>query len=154
MHRFARVAITTALVALTTAAHGATRGTPAEARAMLQKAIDHFKSAGRRQALADFTAGRAPFRDRDLYVVCVAADRKILASGGFPQYVGMSADMMRDARGNPIGKALWEAAAKDPAGSIQYPMINPMTHQTELKTTFYAKVADDVLCCVGAYGTP
>ncbi|HEX9941170.1 MAG TPA: hypothetical protein VGG03_04080 [Thermoanaerobaculia bacterium] len=38
-----------------------TRGTPAEAKAMLQKAVAHYKSAGRKQALSDFTAGKRRF---------------------------------------------------------------------------------------------
>ena len=55
------------LVALSLSARlsAATRGTSAEAKAMLQKAIGHFKSAGRQQALADFTAGKPPFHDRE-----------------------------------------------------------------------------------------
>lgn len=56
-----------------------------------------------------------------------------------------------DAKGNPLGKALWSAAAKNPAGSIQYPMFNPATGKVELKTTYYSKAADDLLCGVGAY---
>src|SRR5262249_50633554 len=46
------------------------RGTPAEAKAMLEKAVEHYKSVGRTQAFADFNAKKAPFFDRDLYVFC------------------------------------------------------------------------------------
>lgn len=53
------------------------RGTPVEARAMLMKAIAHYKAVGRKQALADFTAQKPPFRDRDLYIVCVDRQRRI-----------------------------------------------------------------------------
>ena len=59
--------------------------------------------------------------------------------------------MLVDAKGNALGKALWDAAAKNTEGSIRYPMINPATRKLEDKTTFYAKVADDLLCGVGAY---
>ena len=52
----------------------ADRGTPAEAKAMLQKAVAHYKEVGRKQALADFNAKKAPFGDRDLYVVCIGPD--------------------------------------------------------------------------------
>jgi hypothetical protein len=131
--------------------HAVTRGTPAEAQEMLSKAGEHYKAAGRKQALATFTAGKAPFRDRDLYVVCVATDSAIAANGAFPSYVGTSADALVDAKGNPLGKALWSAASKNSAGSIQYPMLNPGTGKVEVKTTFYSKVADDLLCGVGAY---
>ena len=74
----------------------ADRGTPAEAKAMLRKAVAHY---------ADFTAKKAPFGDRDLYVVCVAADHTVVANGGFPQYVGASADAVKDAEGQVRGPA-------------------------------------------------
>jgi hypothetical protein len=131
-----------------------TRGAPAEAKAMLQKAVDRIESADRKAALADFNASRAPFHDRDLYVICLGPDHKLLANGGFPQSVGTSADAYVDAQGHPLGKALWDAAAKSAEGSIQYPMINPVTRKMENKTTFYSKVADDLLCGVGAYSAP
>jgi cytochrome c len=62
----------------------ADRGSPAEAKAMLDKAIAHYKSVGRKQALADFNSKKPPFFDRDLYVVCFDSTQTIVANGGFP----------------------------------------------------------------------
>jgi cytochrome c len=132
-------------------ASAADRGTPAEAKAMLAKAVEHFHDVGRDRALSDFTAGKAPFHDRDLYVVCVDSKHVIVANGGYPSFVGSSADALVDANGVPLGKALWDAASKNPNGSIRYPLVNPMTKKLEEKTTFYNKVADDLLCGVGAF---
>src|ERR1051326_6418909 len=95
------------------------RGTPDEAKAMLAKAAAHYKSAGRAQALKDFNAGKAPFRDRDLYVFCIASDSMTVANGGFPQYVGTSVNMLKDAEGKPLGKRLIESAEKG-NGSGEY----------------------------------
>lgn len=61
----------------------AERGTPAEAKAMLEKAVAHYKTVGPKQALAHFNAKKAVFYDRDLYVVCFDGKRTILANGGF-----------------------------------------------------------------------
>jgi cytochrome c len=91
----------------------------------------------------------APFGDRDLYVVCLAPDRTIVANGGFPSYVGSSADLLKDADGKPLGKALWEAGSKG-EGSVSYLWLNPMSHKTEHKISFVRKAANDV-CLVGAY---
>ena len=139
---------------LSTVAAAKERGTPAEAKAMLDKSVEHFKSAGRDAAIKDFNAGKAPFYDRDLYVVCVDAKHILVANGGYPAYVSTSADAFVDAKGVPLGKALWEAAGKNPNGSINYPHLNPMTKKIEDKTTFYSQVADDLLCGVGAYSSP
>lgn len=117
---------------------------------MLKKAIEHYNQVGRTQALADFNAKKAPFGDRDLYVVCIGQDRKIIANGGFPQYVGQSADLLKDVDGNSIGKAGWDAANGKGDGSVHYRWVNPVTHQTEPKVTFFQKAGGDV-CGVGAY---
>lgn len=97
----------------------ADRGTPAEAKAMLEKAVAHYRAVGRKQAMADFNTRKPPFYDRDLYVVCFDSNRIILANGGFPQYVGVSADMIKDAHGNSVGRQGWEVAQKNGQGSVQ-----------------------------------
>src|SRR5215510_2496330 len=124
-----RIAVAAGLLATTIAA--ADRGTPDEAKAMLAKAAEHYQSAGRTQALADFSAGKAPFKDRDLYVVCIGANHKIAANGAFPQYVGVSADLLKDASGQPLAGAILASATG--SGSVDYPMINPQTHAVEPK---------------------
>jgi hypothetical protein len=121
---------------------------------MLKRAVDHYKAAGRKQALATFSAGKSPFLDRDLYVVCVTSDGAIAANGAFPAYVGSSADVLVDAHGKPLGKALWSAASAQREGRIEYAMLHPATGKVEVKTTFYSRVADDLLCGVGAYSVP
>ena len=125
------------------------RGTPAEAKALLAKAVAHYKAVGRKQALDDFTRKKAPFVDRDLYVACIGADHTITANGGFTSLVGTSVDVLKDAEGKPLGKALWDAAAKG-EGSVQYRWLNPVSAQIEPKISFAQKVGDDV-CVVGAY---
>jgi hypothetical protein len=129
------------------------RGTPAEAKAMLDKAVAHYESVGRKQALADFNARKPPFFDRDLYVVCIGPDHIEAANGGFPQYVGVSADALKDADGKPLGRSLVDAANKG-GDSVRYRWVNPVSGKTEPKVTFVKKVASgggDVLG-VGAYG--
>jgi cytochrome c len=131
----------------------AVRGTPAEARAMLQKAVAHYATVGRKQALADFTAKKAPFSDRDLYVVCVGPGGIVTAHGFSAAYVGMSADALKDANNKPVGTTIWTTGSSKGSGSLEYPMINPPTNKLEKKDSFFQKVGDDV-CVVGAYEAP
>jgi signal transduction histidine kinase len=126
------------------------RGTPAEAKAMLAKAAAHYKAVGRKQALADFNGKKAPFGDRDLYVFCIGPDRTIVANGGYPSFVGMSADVLKDADGKLLGKSLWDAGSRVGGGSVEYPHINPVSHKPEPKVSFVEKMGED-LCGVGAY---
>ena len=126
------------------------RGTQAEAKAMLRKAVDHYNSVGREQALSDFNHKTAPFGDRDLYVVCIGPNDKITANGAFPQYVGSSPDILKDADGKPVGRSIWETGNNKSEGSVQFQMINPVSRKIEPKTIFVRKVSSDV-CGVGAY---
>ncbi len=118
------------------------RGTPAEAQTMLQLAIQHYQSVGRTQALADFTAGTPPFKDRDLYVACIDSHLVQSANGGFPNLVGSSVE--------PISRAAWDAASTNKVSSVSYQYIDPVTRKVEPKTFYYEKVGTDV-CGVGAY---
>lgn len=138
------------VIAASVTLFAANRGTPAEAKAMLDKAVAHYKSVGRKQALADFNAKKPPFWDRDLYVVCVRSDHVLAANGAFPQYVGTSVDAFKDADGKSLGKVIWDVALTKGEGSVKYRMLNPVTHQVEPKITFFQKVGDDA-CGVGAY---
>jgi cytochrome c len=128
----------------------AERGTIAEAKAMLQKAIAHYKSVGRQQALADFTARKPPFADRDLYVVCFSVNHRVVANGAFPRDVGTSGDTLKDLNGKGVAQVVWDAASFKGESVVRYRWINPVTHNVEMKIGFFAKVGEDV-CGVGAY---
>jgi cytochrome c len=117
-------------------------GSPADAQAMLKKAVEHYNTVGRKQALADFTGRVAPFFDRDLYVACIDANLKQSANGGFPNLVGSSTQ--------PLSRAAWDAATTTTIGTVNYNWIDPETNQTLPKTFYYEKVGVDV-CGVGAY---
>jgi cytochrome c len=128
----------------------AERGTPAEAKAMLAKAVKHYDEVGREKALADFTGRKAPFFDRDLYVVCLSSDRTIVAHGGFPNFVGQSGDLMMDAERKPLGSAIWDAANGKGDGTVRYRWLNPVSGKTEPKVSYVQKAGKEV-CLVGAY---
>ncbi len=117
-------------------------GTPDEAKAMLAKAVAHYNSVGRTQALADFTNRVSPFFDRDLYVACIDSNLKQSANGGFPNLVGSTTQ--------PLSRAAWDAATTTTIGTVNYTWIDPATNQPLPKTLFYEKVGVDV-CGVGAY---
>jgi cytochrome c len=118
------------------------RGTPDEAMAMLQKAVEHYNSVGRAQALADFNGRVAPFFDRDLYVACIDSHLIQSANGGYPNLVGSSLQ--------PLSRAAWDSASSNQVGSVHYQWLNPASKKTEPKTFYFEKVGSDV-CGVGAY---
>ena len=77
------------------------------------------------------TGKKAPFSDRDPYVFCIGPDRVMVANGGYPSFVGMSVQILKDADGKPLGKALVETGSREGGGSVEYPHINPASHKPE-----------------------
>lgn len=144
------ITLTMVTLALAMSAQAGSGGTPAEAKAMLEKAVAHYKAVGRKQALADFNSRKAPFSDRDLYVFCIGPDRTMVANGAYQYFVGQSVDVLKDANGKALGKSLIDAAAPAGGGSVQYPHINPVTRKPVPKVSFVQRVGEDV-CGVGAY---
>ena len=128
----------------------ADRGTPEEAKALLNKAAAHYGKVGRTQALGDFMSKKGPWLDRDLYVVCIAANHTITANGAYPAYVGTSSDALKDADGKPLGAAFWNAVAKTSEGTVEYRWFNPVSKRIERKVGFVRKAGDELLV-VGAY---
>ena len=153
MKRIARLAAPIAFVALLAsgvALFAADRGNSAEAAVMLQRAIAHYKAVGRKQALADFTAKKPPFSDRDLYVVCISSEHIVVANGGFADHVGTRGDLMKDLDGKGVAEAAWEVTSGTGEGTVRYRWLNPATRTMEIKMTFFARVGTDV-CGVGVY---
>lgn len=122
---------------------------PAEAEDMLKAAVQHYQTVGREQALKDFTEKKAPFSNRDLYVVCLGSDHKMTANGAYPMLVGLSADSIKDANGKPLGQAIWDVVSVQPQGSMPFHWDNPLTGQPESKILFYQTLDQDV-CGVAA----
>lgn len=123
--------------------------TPAEAQAMLKAAVQYYQEAGREQALKDFTAKRAPFADRDLYLVCLGTDHTMTANGAYPMLVGLSADAINDSEGRSLGQAVWDVVSVQPEGAMPFHWKNPISGEEESKILFYQKLDQDV-CGVAA----
>lgn len=135
------IILTMAALALAMSVQAGERGTPAEAKAMLEKAVAHYKAVGRKQALADFNNRKAPFSDRDLYVFCIGPDRLMVANGGYPSFVGQPADLLKDANGKALGKSLIDAAAPAGAGFVQYPHIIPSRTSPNQRLVSFKRLA-------------
>ena len=126
------------------------RGTPAEARALLDKAVAHYGKVGRAQALKDFNAAKGPFIDRDLYVFCVGPDSKMVAHGADQKQIGVDITTLKDVDGKAFGVAVIKVGNQPGGGSVEYKWNHPVSKQVEAKVSYVSKVGTDI-CGVGAY---
>jgi signal transduction histidine kinase len=121
-------------------------GTPAEAKAMLEKAVSALKK-DKAAALAMFTKGEGGFKDRDLYPYCGGPDGNFTAH---PTLVGKSLKDLKDKAGKPIGAEMYEKAKEGAIGEMGYKWPRPGQAEPVDKVVYYTKVSDQV-CAVGYY---
>ena len=130
-------------------AQNAQFGTAAEARAMLDRAVASMR-ADPTKTVAQINKGEGGFRDRDLYVFCLA-NGKVVAHGGFPERVGMLQKDLRDAVGKPYGEEFAKVAEEGKIAEVGYMFPRPGSDKTPVqKVSLVTKVAD-YTCGVGYY---
>ncbi len=134
------------------AAQDKSKGTAAEATAMVQKAIAHLKKVGRDKAFADFNNKSGAFTDRDLYVVVYDMKGKVLAHGANPKLIGKDLIDLRDNDGKYFVKERVEmmSRAPDAKGWQDYKFMNPVTRQIEPKS-MYLQRSEDMIVGTGIY---
>jgi cytochrome c len=130
------------------AAGAADKGTPEEAKAMLDRAIAAVR-ADEAKALAAFNDPKGGYVDRDLYVFCFDKGGKMTASGANPSRVGTDAATLKGPDGRAVGAEMVALAAKG-GGQIEYRWMSPTTKQVATKLSFL-KTAGNQACAVGAY---
>jgi hypothetical protein len=149
--RFVSLALAFGIVAALgcTPARADDRGTPDQAKVLVEKAAAHLKDVGADKAFADFNDPKGGYQDRDLFVFVYSADGKILCVPGIPALVGRDANALKDVDGKEFGKLII-ATANGGGGWAEYRMTNPATKKVEPKKTYTLKAGDYVLG-VGAY---
>ena len=130
-----------------TSAFAAEYGTPAEAEAMLDRAVIEMK-AGPDAAIAKFNDPNGGFRDRDLYVFCASpADGKIAAH---PSIAGTDLRTLSDKNGKPFGAEMLDSATEGSFAEISYMWPRPDSTEPVEKVSRVTKIGEQI-CGVGYY---
>ena len=124
------------------------KGTAAEATAMVEKAIAHIKKVGREKAFADFNNKSGAFTDRDLYVVVYDIKGKVLSHGANEKMIGKDVIELRDNDGKYFVKERVEMMAKPGAKGWQdYKFMNPVSRAIEPKQMYLMRHEDMIIGC-------
>ncbi|MFZ2989732.1 cache domain-containing protein [Ideonella sp.] len=151
LRRTVHLACLSLLVAAGAPALAQERGTKEEAIAMANAAFEHMKKAGAPKALADFTADKAVWNKKDLYVFVFDNKGTFLAHGANEKLVNRDMSLMKDANGKSIFPAMVETAAKG-SGWVDYDWAHPQTKKVEGKSSYVRKTPDGQgLIGVGIY---
>jgi signal transduction histidine kinase len=136
------------IVAIAASAQGQF-GTTAEAKAMLERAVDALK-ANQAAALAKFNAGDSAFKDRDLYVFCFDMNTGIFSAHVNKSLVGTDVRALKEKDGAPLGQKVFDAAKAGSIATVSYNFPKPGTADPVPKESFVTRVADQG-CGVGYY---
>jgi cytochrome c len=138
------------VMAVSHVAFAAEFGTPAEAEAMVKKAVAEIKTNGKDKAFAEFDNPKGKFVDRDLYITIYDMTGKCLAHGANPKMIGKDLIELRDPDGKFFIKDRIEIAKTKGGGWQDYKFNNPVTKKIEPKTMYFEKMGDIIVAC-GAY---
>jgi len=126
------------------------RGTPEEAKALLDRGAAHAAKVGFDQAKKDFADLSGPFIDRDLYIFCIGADGRVASHPRIPALVGLNEITLRDSNGKKFGLELVTKTRAEGSASVEYTWPHPVSRKFEPKVTFGRLIGDEV-CAAGAY---
>ena len=142
-------AVLALMIGMPAAAQDKSKGTAAEATAMVEKAIAHIKKVGRDKAFADFSSKQPPWVDRDLYVVVYDMKGKVLAHGANEKMIGKDLIDLRDSDGKYFVKERVDMMSKGPTakGWQDYKFMNPVSRQIEQKSMFIHRFEDLIVGC-------
>lgn len=121
-------------------------GTPAEAKAVLEKAVAAVKQ-DEQKALAMFSKGEGGFKDKDLYPYCGGPDGNFTAH---PTLVGKSLKDLQDKSGKAFGADIYAEAEAGKISEVPYMWPRPGGTEPVEKIAYVTKVGDQV-CAVGYY---
>jgi signal transduction histidine kinase len=135
---------------LVSSVFAADKGTPAEAEALVKKAVAFIKANGKDKAFAEFGNPKGQFVDRDLYIFVYDMTGKCVAHGQNPKQVGKDLSELTDPDGKPFVKERIEIAKTKGHGWQDYKFSNPTNKKIEPKRAYVEKY-EDLIVGSGAY---
>ena len=131
-----------------TAMAAESQGTPAEAKAMLERAVAALK-ADKNKALEMFDNRSDGFGDRDLYVYCGGPDGNFTAHYN-PKVRQMSLKDLKDKSGKAFGEEIYAVAEPGKFAEVEYQWNQPGSDALVDKVAYVTKDGDEI-CAVGYY---
>ncbi|HYA15800.1 MAG TPA: cache domain-containing protein [Syntrophales bacterium] len=148
-----------------TSAYAQQRGTPIEAKKLVEQAVAYVNANGEEKALKEFKKPRGKFFKEeeylfgydlkevlkdDLYIFAYDLKGVMKANPMVPKLVGKNLYNEPDSKGKLFRKEIVDLANSRGSGWVDYAYMNPVTKEEEFKITYCQKVGNLIVCC-GAY---
>ncbi|SMH58213.1 cache domain-containing protein [Azospirillum agricola] len=122
------------VIALAAGAPARTRGTDAEAGAMMDRAEQFLRRHGAAAAVGAFADREGVFIDRDLYPMLLDREGVMVAHGWTPALIGSSLLDLRDVDGKLFMKEALEGVERQGRADVTYQWLDPLSGQITRKT--------------------
>lgn len=128
-------------------------GTPAEAKALVKKAVAYYKSVGKEKAFAEYNKPDGQFSNlkKGLYITVYDFNGKCLASGAIKAMIGKDLIDLKDVDGLPIIRKGLEICRTKGSGWLHYKWANPANKKITKKTTYVELLDNSYMIACGAY---
>lgn len=114
-------------------------GTRAEAKTMVDAAVEHLRKVGPEQAFKDFTdKSNKAWQNKDLYVFAYTMEGVNVAHGANERLIGKNLIDLKDPAGKFLIRELRDTAAKG-GGWVEYEWPHPQTKKIEQKISYVRK---------------
>jgi signal transduction histidine kinase len=121
------------------------RGTAAEAKALLDKAVALIKAEGEK-AYPKIQDSKGEFINKDLYIYVFAAETATVAVHPYaPGMIGKSWITLKDANGKAFVQEMLDGAKTKGKGTVDYRWTDPQTKKAEDKSAYYERVGNMVV---------
>lgn len=128
------------------------RGSNADAKQMVEQAIEHIKDVGTAKAFEDFSTPGGKWHNKDIYLFCYKMDGTNVCHGANKALIGKNLIDLKTADGQFLIKNLADIAKTKGSGWIDYQWPHPLTKKTESKRAYVLKIPGyDGLVGAGCY---
>jgi cytochrome c len=121
-----------------------------EAVTMVKSAVAFIQEQGPEKAYAEIGNRSGRFVDRDLYIVVLSHDGRVLAHGANQDLIGTDQNQAKDIDGKLFVKERIELAEKQTSFWQNYQSMNPVSKDVQAKE-MYCERLNDTIVCGGVY---
>jgi len=127
----------------------AAKATQKDAVDLVNKAAAFMKANGEQKAFAEFNKKNGKFADmsKDLYIYVLDLKAKCLSHGANAALIGKDLSQIKDTDGKLFIADLVKNAKAKGKGWADYKWTNPTSKKIELKSTYFLKVGERIVCC-------
>ena len=122
------------------------KSTPAEAIAMVKKAVATIRKEGGARAYPEISDRKGAFVVRDLYITVYGLDGVVRAHGANHNMIGKNLIDLKDIDGKAFIRERLELARTQRAFWQEYQYTHPETRKIEPKRMYCEKLPDSVVC--------